>query len=61
VKKEQQSSSNENDELADRLMNIENALFVLKMRSVCITSWRSSAEMERLEKKSQEFHEKYMK
>jgi hypothetical protein len=44
--------------LMERLVRVENALFCLKVKSACFSSWDNS-EIERLEGIRHELHERY--
>jgi hypothetical protein len=46
------------DQLMERLVRVENALFCLKVKSKCFSSWDNS-EVERLERLRRELHEDY--
>jgi hypothetical protein len=46
------------DILMERLIRVENALFCLKVKSACFSSWDNS-EVERLETLRRELHERY--
>jgi hypothetical protein len=47
------------DQLMERLILVENALFFLKVRSTCDDSRDSDCEVERLERIRRELHESY--
>ena len=46
------------DQLMERLVRVENALFCLKVKSKCFSPWDNS-EVERLERLRRELHENY--
>jgi|WetSurMetagenome_2_1015567.scaffolds.fasta_scaffold1348332_1 hypothetical protein len=47
------------DQLMERLIQVENALFFLKVRSTCGDSKDADCEVERLERLRQELHQSY--
>jgi hypothetical protein len=53
------SACEDEDLLMERLVQVENALFCLKVRSSCVDSWDEKGEVERLEKIRRELHESY--
>jgi len=44
--------------LMERLVRVENALFCLKVKSACLSSW-DSGEVDRLEELRRNLHERY--
>jgi hypothetical protein len=47
------------DLLMERLIQVENALFCLKVRSSCIDSPEDDCEIQRLERMRRELHDSY--
>jgi hypothetical protein len=47
------------DLLMERLIQVENALFFLKVKSCSVEGWDSGGEVERLEGIRRELHESY--
>jgi len=45
--------------LMERLIQVENALFYLKVRSSSVKGWENDSEVERLERIRRELHESY--
>jgi hypothetical protein len=49
----------EEDLLMERLIQVENALFFLKVKSCSVEGWDGGGEVERLERMRRELHESY--